>query len=160
MTDDPIGADSIETARRATRTFIDAIVDGDHPAVWAMMHPDARKRAVSVALGQGLDRVKAQRFLSGNADPAELADFQRDVVGGLRRDFRSVELERLSVGAADRGEGRSERGDDDRIVTVELTSPSSLPGTDGWYAGRVRLVRLESDAAWSVVDVEPTVAGP
>lgn len=148
--------ESVDAARVTARSFVDAIVEGDHPAVWALLHPGARERAVSVALGQGLDRVKAQRFLSGNADPVEFAEFQRDVVGGLRRDFRSVELERLTVAAGSIAVGVV--GDD--VVTVELSSPSELPGTDGWFAGRIRLGRAESGGGWLVIDVEPAVAGP
>lgn len=150
MSDDP-------AVSAAARSFLDAIVDGDHPMVWDLLHPDARERAIGLALRRGLDRVKAQRFVHGNADPSELAEFQRDVLRGLRRDFRSVELERLTVGAPAPVDDVT--GSEPADMTVDLASPSNLPGTAGWYAGRLRLRRLDLDG-WRVLDVEPTVAGP
>lgn len=132
--------------------FIDAVRQGEHTTIWELLAPSARERAIGLGLARGLDRVRAQRLRDGLSDPVELDDFLRQVLHGLRRDLRSVEIDRLEV-----------RGPpivlDDGNVSVGLISPSSLPGTDGWHAGRLVLVRLDS-GRWSVARLEPVVAGP
>ncbi len=136
----------------AARDFVRAIVWGEHTTVWELLSDAGRSTALSVARARGFDRVIASRIDDGVADPTELDEFQARLVGGLRRDLRSVDLEHLEPlsGPDPFEEGR---------VVVELGSPSTLPGAEPWSAGR--LVLSADDAGrWRIDRLEPRLAGP
>lgn len=143
------GADAPwEVARR----FVRAIARGEHTLIWELLAPEARERAIRVAVGNGLDRVRAQRLRDGMSDPEELDDFLRHLLGGLRRDLRSVEVDRLVV-------GQHPQRHEDGSVAVDLHSPSAIPGTGDWPAG-VLYLREQAPGCWLVARLEPVIAGP
>ena len=139
-----------EAAERAT-AFIHAIVWAEHTTLWDLLSDDGRAAALSVAVRNGLDRVVAGRIRDDLADPVERERFLQQLVGGLRRDLRSVELTELTVGEC--------TADDAGAVAVELRTPSHLPGTDAWRAGRLVLSR-HAGRGWLVDRLEPRLAGP
>lgn len=141
-----------DDAGAIAQRFVDAVARGEHTTIWELLDPEARERAIAVAVGRGLDRVRAQRLRDGVSDPVELEDFLRQVLHGLRRDLRSVEVDRLTI--VDPPQQL-----DDGMVAVALLSPSTLPGIDGWPAGRL-LLTAAVDGGWSIVRLEPVVAGP
>ena len=140
-----------DAAVPAATAFIHAIVWGEHTTLWDLLSDEGRAAAVSVAVRNGLDRVVAGRILDGLADPVERDRFLQELVAGLRRDLRSVELTELSVG--ERAPAR------DGAVAVDLRTPSQLPGTDWWPAGRLVLSR-DPHRGWVVDRLEPRLAGP
>ena len=139
-----------EAAERA-RAFIHAIVWAEHTTLWDLLSDDGRAAALSVAVRNGLDRVVAGRIRDDLADPVERERFLQQLVGGLRRDLRSVELTELTVAGCRAGDAGS--------VAVELQTPSQLPGTGAWPAGRLILSR-DTDRGWLVDRLEPRLAGP
>ena len=140
-----------DAAVPAATAFIHAIVWGEHTTLWDLLSDEGRAAAVSVAVRNGLDRVVAGRILDGLADPVERDRFLQELVAGLRRDLRSVELtDELSVGES------APAGD---AVAVELRTPSQLPGTRWWPAGRLVLSR-DPHRGWVVDRLEPRLTGP
>ena len=150
--------------------FIDAIAWGEHTVVWELLSHRGRATAITVALANGLDRVIAARISDGLADPAELDDFLRQLLHGLRRDLRSVEVADVQVADVQVADVQVA---DVQVANVEvagchlagrsavvlLSTPSAIPSTEPWAAGRV--VMSEDDAgAWAVDHLEPVVAGP
>ena len=99
----------------------------------------------------GLDRVVAGRIRDDLADPVERERFLQQLVGGLRRDLRSVELTELTIGQRYTAS--------DGSVSVELLSPSQIPGTNAWHAGQLVLSQ-HSDRGWLIDRLEPRLAGP
>ena len=93
----------------------------------------------------------AGRIRDDLADPVERERFLQQLVAGLRRDLRSVELTELTLG--------ERRAADDGSVAVELLSPSQLPGIDAWPAGRL-VLSCDADRGWVVDRLEPRLAGP
>ena len=144
-------SESPDDAVDAATAFIHAIVWAEHTTLWDLLSDEGRAAALSVAVRNGLDRVVAGRILDGLADPVERDRFLQELVGGLRRDLRSVELTELGVGE------RGRAGDD--AVAVDLRTPSQLPGTDWWPAGRLVLSH-DSSRGWVVDRLEPKLAGP
>lgn len=138
-------------ASDAARRFLRAVVWGEHTTVWALLSRKGRSTALSVALGNGLDRVVAARIGDGRADPVELDEFLRSLLAGLRRDMRSVDVDNVTVA------GRSRPGAGGSVI-VDLESPSSLPGTAGWPAGHLELSR-GPDGDWVVDRLHPRLAG-
>ena len=134
-------------AERAT-AFIHAIVWAEHTTLWELLSEEGRGAALSVAVHNGLDRVVAGRIRD---DPVERERFLQQLVGGLRRDLRSVELTELTVGECRRGT--------DGTVAAELETPSRLPGTDAWPAGRL-ILSQDADRGWLIDRLEPRLAGP
>lgn len=137
--------------------FVTAIVWGEHTTIWELLSPAGRTTALAVAVGNGLDRVAASRIDGDVANPVEFEDFLRQLVDGLRRDLRGVESARLTGRVVDGGAGARSEGDERAVV--ELTSPSAIPGTGDWAAGRVHLTRHGS-RGWLVDRLEPRLAGP
>ena len=134
------------------RAFLHAIVWGEHTAVWDLLSEAGRTTVLSVAVGQGLDRVVARRMRDGLADPADRDDFLRRLLEGLRRDLRSVELGKLTV---DPVATPAEAG---RVV-VEMQVPSEIPGTGPWPAGWIVLGR-DTAGGWGVDRLEPRLVTP
>lgn len=131
--------------------FIHAIVWAEHTTLWELLSDDGRTAALSVAMRNGLDRVVAGRIRDDLADPVERERFLHQLVGGLRRDLRSVELTELALGECSTAS--------DGSVAVELLTPSQLPGTDAWPAGRI-VLSCDADRGWVVDRLEPRLAGP
>lgn len=140
-------------AAEAARRFLRAVVWGEHTRLWAMLSPKGRAAAISVAVANGMDRVAAGRIRDGLADPAEFDDFLRQLLVGLRRDMRSVDLENVTLA------GEPGPGPEDGSVTVELATPSTLPGTEAWPAGRL-VLSCGPEGDWGVDRLEPRLAGP
>ncbi len=139
-----------EAVQRAT-AFVHAIVWAEHTTLWDLLSDRGRAAALSVAMRNGLDRVVAGRIRDDLADPVERERFLQQLVGGLRRDLRSVELTELTLGE------RSTASDGS--VAVELLTPSLLPGTDAWPAGRL-VLSCDTGRGWVVDRLEPRLAGP
>ena len=140
-----------QVAAERARAFIHAIVWAEHTTLWDLLSDEGRATALSVAVRNGLDRVVAGRIRDDLADPVERERFLQQLVAGLRRDLRSVEPTALTIGEC--------RTASDGSVGVELLTPSQLPGTDAWPAGRLMLSR-NTERGWLVDRLEPRLAGP
>lgn len=145
MTDE---SDPVQVARR----FLQAISWGEHTVVWRLLSDSGRSIAISVGLANGLDRTVAGRISDERAGTVELDEFLQQLIGGLRHDLRSVELDELRTAA------RAEVGGDGTL-SIDLLSPSSIPGTGDWSAGRIVLRELPP-GSWRVDRLEPVIAGP
>ncbi len=141
----------LDAARERAAEFIHAIIWAEHTVLWDLLSDNARETALSVAVSNGLDRVAAGRIRDGLADPVEREHLLRQLVEGLRRDLRSVELTKLDVGKCNLAEGD--------VVAAELLTPSSIPGTDAWPAGRL-ILSDHPQRGWLVDRLEPRLAGP
>lgn len=141
----------LDAAADRAAEFIHAIVWAEHTVLWDLLSDTGRETALTVAVQNGLDRVAAGRIRDGLADPAEREHLLRQLVEGLRRDLRSVELTELAVGECDL--------EHDGGAAAELLTPSSLPGTDAWPAGRLVLSH-NRERGWLVDRLEPRLAGP
>ncbi len=140
-----------EPAVASASAFVDAIVWGEHITVWELLSTSGRDAVLSVAIENGLDRVAAARIRDDLADPVALEDFLRQLLGGLRRDLRSVELDEISVDA----ESASLESE---VARVALVAPSRIPGTGPWPAGTV-VLSLDS-GRWRVDRLEPRLVMP
>jgi hypothetical protein len=130
--------------------FVEAIVWNEHTVVWDLLSRSGRSITVSVALANGLDRVVAARISDDVADPVEFDDFLRQLIHGLRRDLRSVEVAEIQVASCDV---------DGASATAYLSTPSVIPGTETWAAGRLML-STEDGVRWSIDRLVPVIAGP
>lgn len=150
-TPDAPETDSAPGAAERARAFIHAIIWAEHTTLWELLSNEGRTAALSVAVRNGLDRVVAGRISDDLADPLELQKFLQQLVVGLRRDLRSVELTELTVGECSRS--------DEGAVAVELQTPSQVPGIDVWPAGRL-ILSQDPERGWLVDRLEPRLAGP
>lgn len=141
----------LDAAADRAAEFIHAIIWAEHTVLWDLLSDTGRETALTVAVQNGLDRVAAGRIRDDLADPAEREHLLRQLVDGLRRDLRSVELTELAIGECGLARGG--------VVAAELLTPSSLPGTDAWPAGRLVLSH-DRERGWLVDRLEPRLAGP
>lgn len=144
---------TLNSAAEAADRFLRAVVWGEHTRLWVLLSPEGRAAALSVAVANGMDRVVAGRIRDGLADPVEFDDFLRQLLVGLRRDMRSVDLENVTLAS------EPQPGPEDGLVIVELAAPSALPGTEAWPAGRL-VLSPSSEGDWVVDRLEPRLADP
>lgn len=140
------------SAEAAAEALVHAVVWGEHTVIWGLLSAMGRNTALTVAQHNGMDRVVASRIRDGLADPVELDDFLRQLLGGIRRDLRSIELGDLRVDHVE----RSASGDE---AVGHLVVPSTIPGVENWSAGSLRLSQGE-DGSWLIDHLEPRIAGP
>ena len=146
---DPLVTDQTHGAIECARAFIDAIVWGAHTVVWELLSAEGRETVLAVAASRGLDRVTATRLRDGQCSSADQESFLRELTQGLRRDLRSVDLARVSL-------SDDARMLDDGTVAIDLLSPSQIPGTGAWAAGRI-ILGCGPDQVWRVDLLEPRV---
>lgn len=137
-------------ARAAAEAFIHAVVWGEHTVLWDLLSDRGRATALAVARHNGLDRVVASRIEDDLADPSELDDFLRQLLGGVRRDLRSVDINEIRVDEV------TMSGAENAAAT--LVVPSLLPGPD-WAAGQLDL-RCDAGGRWRIDRLEPRLASP
>ena len=130
--------------------FVEAIAWGEHTVVWDLLSPAGRSVAISVALANGLDRVVAARISDDVADPVDFDEFLRQLLHGLRRDLRSVDVAEVQVAGCDVTA---------RTATAQLSTPSAIPGTSNWAAGRL-ILSADDHERWRIDRLEPVIAGP
>lgn len=138
-------------ADRAT-AFVHAVQWAAHTEVWALLSEEGQATALSIGVSNGLDRVTAARIRDRVSDPVELEEFLTRLLGGIRRDLRSIDIDQLDVGDVTFAE-------DIGSATVELTNPSTIPGTTHWSAGELEM-STGVDGEWFVDRLIPRVAGP
>jgi hypothetical protein len=136
----------------AANGFVHAVQWGEHTTVWSLLSESGKATALSVASSNGLDRVTASRIRDDVSDPMVLDEFLGRLLGGIRRDLRSVDIDELETGDV-------RVADDANAATVELTNPSTIPGTPPWPAGHLEL-SIDADGRWLVDRLVPRLVGP
>jgi hypothetical protein len=127
-----------------TRTFVDAVVWGEHHVVWELLGDEGRETVLRVAVNQGMEEALAARLREGTATTAELNEFLVELVGGLRADLQGADTDTLEyeLDSSETEPGRAR---------VQLTAPmppelgGGLPACSAELthdAGRWRVERL------------------
>ncbi len=79
----------------ATRTFVDAVIWGDHELVWELLSAQGRQTVLNVAVSHGMDEASAARLGDGTASAAERSKFLVDLLYGLRNDLQGNDVDAL-----------------------------------------------------------------
>ena len=87
----PAPVDALHTAR----TFIEAVVWGEHSRVWELFAIEARTTVLQVASKRGMDDALAARLREGTASASEREDFLADLINGLRADLAGTNFDVL-----------------------------------------------------------------
>lgn len=121
-------------AFEVARSFVDAIVWGEHLRVWELFAPEAREHVLGTASRRGLDAVAAERARQETWSRQEADAFLTALLHGLRVDLSGVDLDQILVSEEP---VRLEDGS----LRFDLQNPSSLPptltGGANWAAGAV-----------------------
>jgi hypothetical protein len=91
VTGEPPGAAPAE----ATRAFVEAVIWGDHQAVWELLATEGRETVLRVAVNHGMDEAMADRLRDGTATSGERNEFLVDLVYGLRNDLHGNDLDSI-----------------------------------------------------------------
>ncbi len=127
-----------------TRTFVDAVVWGEHRMVWDLLGEEGREAVLRIAVNQGMEEALATRLREGTATPPELNEFLVELVNGLRADLHGADTDALEyeLDPTDTEPGKA---------MVQLTAPmppelgGGLPACSAELsqdAGRWRVERL------------------
>lgn len=123
-----------DAARTVARSFVDAVIWGEHLRVWELFSPSAREHALAAGARRGLDAVAAERARQGTWSAEEADRFLTALVHGLRVDLSGVELDEIVVVE------QPERLPDGSL-RFNLETPTAFPEalTNGanWMAGAV-----------------------
>lgn len=134
----------VETAR----SFIDAVVWGEHHKVWDMLGSEGRAVVLRVATSQGMDEALAARLRDGTAAGAEREEFLRDLVNGLRADLSGIDVDHLEY---ELDETPSEPGRARVVALVPTPVPELLGG-----GLPVATIELSADGGgWRVERIVP-----
>lgn len=138
------------------RSFVDAIVWGDHLRVWELLGPQAREHVLRGASRKGLDAVAAERARQETWARGEADVFLTALLQGLRVDLSGADLDRIVVVEVPVREA-------DGSLRFELECPSNLPaaltGGANWAAGAVVVSPIESSPpSWRVMRLVPRPA--
>jgi hypothetical protein len=77
------------------RTFVDAVIWGEHRQVWDLFGLEARTTVLNVARKRGMDEALLARLRDGTASESERNGFLSDLVNGLRADLAGNDLDAL-----------------------------------------------------------------
>ncbi|MGH1491445.1 MAG: hypothetical protein ACRBK7_18945 [Acidimicrobiales bacterium] len=140
-------------AVEVARSFLEAIVWGQHLTVWELLSSAGRDVVLEAGARRGLDAVQAARLRQGTSPTEEQDKFLTGLVHGLRVDFSSVELEKVVPlsDVVELAEGRYE---------VTLECPASF-GEGGWAAGSMEISeqrRADGVTRWLVDRINPLVS--
>lgn len=91
MTAEELAQDPLQTAR----SFVDAVMWGDHQAVWDLLGDEGRNTVLDVAVSKGMDEELAARLRDDTATGGERNDFLLDLVFGLRSDLHGNDVDSL-----------------------------------------------------------------
>ncbi len=80
-------------AAEAARTFIQAVVWGEHHLVWQMLSNEAQRVVMGIATTRGMPEALAARLRDGTATQAELDQFRGDLVNGFRADLLGTDAD-------------------------------------------------------------------
>lgn len=131
------------------RTFVEAVVWGEHRTVWDLLGLEARTTVLKVASSRGMDEALVARLRDGTASDGEREEFLADLINGLRADLSGNDLDALSyeLDSVPPEPGRA------RIV-INVPAPPSLGGPLP-----VASVEMSSDEGeWRVERMVPQVS--
>jgi hypothetical protein len=90
---------SDEPLKAAERLF-QALAEGDSRGLWECFGEQARSYVLNVGLERGMDFDLNSRLRQGTATDEEFDEFMGDLLQGVRRDLRGVDLQRLAFESA------------------------------------------------------------
>jgi len=133
------------TPAETARTFVQAVVWGEHHVVWDMLSSEAQRVVMTIATGRGMPEPLAARLRGGTATTAELDQFRGDLVNGFRADLLGVDVDTLEY---DVDEGLFEPGTARVVLVVPVPDPrlgAGLPAAslelhqegDTWHVERL-----------------------
>lgn len=144
----PLGEEELEDLREVSREFFAAVSDGDGRRLWELLSEDARAYVLNIAIEGGMDFDRGSRLRQGTASEEEWDEYLTALVGGIQRDLRGVDLERLTF------ELRREPEVPSVIRVHYLVEVGSGDGSGHRIpAGSLRMVR--EGGAWRVLRLVP-----
>ncbi len=133
------------------RTFVDAVIWGEHRQVWDLFGLEARTTVLNVARKRGMDEALLARLRDGTASDSERDGFLSDLVNGLRADLAGNDLDSLEY------ELDPEPPEPGRARVV-LNAP--LPPTLGGSLPVASLELSSDDGVWRVERLVPRATIP
>jgi hypothetical protein len=79
-----------------SKSFVDAVVWGEHITIWDLLAPEAQRAVITTATNRGMDERLAARLRDGTAARGERDTFLADLVNGLRADLRGNDLDAVN----------------------------------------------------------------
>jgi hypothetical protein len=95
----PVGDDDLEEAQAVAQRFLTLVGEGDHRGVWDLFSENAQAYVLNRAVDRGMDFDLMSAIRQGAASDEQFDDYLQDLLEGLRRDLRGVDLARLKFQA-------------------------------------------------------------
>jgi hypothetical protein len=89
-----------EAALAAAEAFFAALVQRDGQALWDVLSETSRAFVLNIAVERGMDFELASRLRDGAAGDEERTTYQDELLEGILRDLRTVDLSRLAFESA------------------------------------------------------------
>ena len=94
-----LSSEDLAGAQAAAERFLAAIDKSDHHAVWEHFSENAQAYVLNRAVDRGMDFDLMSSIRQGTASDEELETYYQELLEGLRRDLRGVDIGRLTYEA-------------------------------------------------------------
>lgn len=138
-----------EGALAAAQAFFAALAARRADAVWAAFSDRARDYIINVGHERGMDFDLAARLRAGSASEQEMESFLADLLAGLERDLRGVDLSRLAFEAKAEPEAPMQVR-----VNYLVTIGPQIEGVQTAIPAGSLVLALEEDG-WKLERIEP-----
>lgn len=141
-----IDEETAKASEETARSFVEAVLWGDHEAVWDLLADEGRKTVLQVAVKRGMDEELAARLGDGTAAASERNEFLLELVHGLRADLEGHDLDSLQYEL-------DQEGPDPGEPRVSLIAPVPAELGPGLPVGSIHL--SDDGERWRVERLVP-----
>lgn len=147
MTDNgqAITKDELAEAQAAAERFLTAIDKGDHRGVWDHFSEQAQAYVLNRAVDRGMDFDLMSALRQGTASEEDLDTYYQELLEGLRRDLRAVEISRMTYEAKPEPESTTRQVRVTYLLEMDVAIGNQRPSIP---AGSVILA--PEDGRWKV----------
>lgn len=147
----PIAPDDLSEAQAAAESFLAAIKKGDHRGVWAMFSDIAQAFVLNRAVDRGMDFDLMSGIRDGTAPEEDVDRYLEELLEGLRRDLRGVDIDRLVYEATPEAESTTRQVRVVYLLEMDMAIGDQRPSIP---AGSV-IVAPQDDGSWRVDRLVP-----
>lgn len=147
MTDNgqAITQDELAEAQAAAERFLTAIDKGDHRGVWEQFSEQARAYVLNRAVDRGMDFDLMSAIRQETASEEDLDTYYQELLEGLRRDLRAVEISRMTYEAKPEPESTTRQVRVTYLLEMDVAIGNQRPSIP---AGSV--IMAPEDGRWKV----------
>lgn len=146
-----VAPEDLSEATATAERFLGAIKEGDHRAVWSLFSELAQAFVLNRAVDRGMDFDLMSSIREGSAPDEDFDRYLEELLEGLRRDLRGVDIPRLTFEAEPQPESTTGQIRVVYLLEMDMAIGDKRPSIP---AGSV-IVAPQDDGSWRVDSLIP-----